>query len=140
MEQLSRTKQQFVVMTIIYNVLADLENNNSNVFLDPRNLISNLCECDYEDAPEYIKKLVYVSLKNYGDIVNAITPHLNGWRWARIPLLSRSIIVMSYAHYYFYGDNPEKRIVIDIAINLAKKYVEEKQASFINALLDTVLK
>lgn len=140
MEELSRNKQQFVVMTVIYNVLSDLENNHSDVFMDPRSLIANLCECEYEDAPDYVKKLVYCSLKNYGEVVKNVSPKLNGWRWVRIPLLSRSIIVMSYAHYYFYGDKIDKRIIIDVAVNLAKKYIEEKQASFINALLDAVLK
>ena len=140
MEEMSRNKQQFIVMTVIYNVLSDLEVNKNNIFIDPRTIISDLCECDYDDAPEYIKKLVYISLKNYGEIVNKVSPNLKGWRWVRLPLLSRAIIVMSYARYYFFGDKIDKRIVIDVAVNLAKKYIEEKQASFINALLDTLLK
>ena len=45
---------------------------------------------------------------------------------------------MSYAHYY-YVENVDKKVVIDVAVSLAKKYIEEKQAKFINAILDKVL-
>ena len=46
---------------------------------------------------------------------------------------------MSYAHFY-YVENIDKSIVINVAVDLAKKYIEEKQAKFINAILDEVLK
>ena len=45
---------------------------------------------------------------------------------------------MSYAHFY-YVEKIDKRIVINVAVELAKKYIEEKQAKFINAILDEVL-
>ena len=45
---------------------------------------------------------------------------------------------MSYAHFY-YVEKVDKRIVIDIAVNLAKKYIDDNQAKFINAILDKVL-
>ena len=34
----------------------------------------------------------------------------------------------------------DKKVVINTAVNLAKKYIEENQAKFINAILDGVLK
>ena len=43
-----------------------------------------------------------------------------------------------YAHFY-YVEKIDKRIVINTAVELAKKYIEEKQAKFINAILDEVL-
>ena len=46
---------------------------------------------------------------------------------------------MYYAHIYFV-EKVEKRIVIDIAVNLAKKYIDDKQPRFINGILDGVLK
>ena len=45
---------------------------------------------------------------------------------------------MSYAHFY-YVEKVDKKVVINTAVDLAKKYVEEKQAKFINAILDGVL-
>ena len=41
---------------------------------------------------------------------------------------------------YYYVEKVDKRIVINIAVELAKKYVEEKQAKFVNGILNGVLK
>ena len=39
-----------------------------------------------------------------------------------------------------YVEKIDKSIVINVAVDLAKKYIEEKQAKFVNAILDEVLK
>ena len=44
---------------------------------------------------------------------------------------------MSYAHSKI--EEVDKRIIINIAVELAKKYIEPKQAKFINGILDEVL-
>ena len=56
----------------------------------------------------------------------------------RLPLLTQAVLLMSYAHFY-YVEKIDKSIVINVAVELAKKYIEEKQAKFINAILDEVL-
>ena len=48
---------------------------------------------------------------------------------------------MSYTHFYYVEKGKvDKKVVINTAVELAKKYVEEKQAKFINAILEKVLK
>ena len=47
--------------------------------------------------------------------------------------------MMAYSHFY-YVEKVDKRIVINVSVDLAKKYVDEKQAKFVNAILDKVLK
>lgn len=138
--EMSRNKQQFVVMTVVYNVLNDYENNKTNVFMDPREDIAGLCETTYELAPLYVKKLVHLSLLHYNEIKAAFENALIDWKWNRLPVLTRSILVFSYAHFFFYQDKVDKRIVINVAVELTKKYVDEKQAKFVNAILDKVLK
>ena len=71
----------------------------------------------------------------YGEIVKAFTPYLINWKWERLPLLTQAILLMSYAHY-FYIEKVERTVVINVAVNLAKKYIDDKQAKFINAILD----
>ncbi len=126
-------------MTVIYNELTDYAIGGGETFRDAKELISSLCELMYEDVPDYIKETVSCSLNRYGEIVNAFIPHLKAWTWDRIPLLTQAILIMSYAHYY-YVEKVHKKIVINIAVELAKKYIEEKQAKFINGILDEVLK
>ncbi len=123
-------------MSVLYQVLLALDASSDNTFIDPTPLIKDMCE-EGEDT-YYIEKVVYEALSHYGDILSALTPKLRNWRWERLPLLTRAILLMSYAHYY-YVEQVDKRIVIDVAVELAKEYIDMKQAKFINALLDGVL-
>ena len=43
---------------------------------------------------------------------------------------------MSYAHYKYIG-HVDKSVVINVAVELAKKYIDDKQAKFINGILDS---
>ena len=136
---ISRNQEHFIAMTVIYNELNDFYNGNGQVFRDASSLIASLCELPYEACPAYITNVVKASLDNYGEITKVFIPKLKNWEWKRIPLLTQSILLMSYAHYYMI-EKVDKRIVINTAVKLAKTYIDEKQAKFINALLDEVLK
>ena len=134
---LTRQQEHFVVMTVIYNELSDFTLGDGKEFRDARELISSLCECPYSEVSGYVKKTVAYALNNYGAIKDVFIPKLTNWKWDRLPLLTQAILLMSYAHMKI--ETVEKRIVIDVAVNLAKKYVEPKQAKFVNAILDGVL-
>lgn len=136
--EISRNQQHYIVMTVIYNELTDYSIGGGETFRDAKELISSLCEMMYEDVPSYIKETVSCSLNKYGEIRNAFIPKLKSWTWERIPLLSQAILIMSYAHFY-YVEKVAKGVVINVAVELAKKYIEEKQAKFINGILNEVL-
>ena len=77
---------------------------------------------------------------NYGKIVTELSKYLNNWTWERLPLMTQSILLISYAHFY-YVEEIAKAIVIDIALELAKKFIgDTKQIGFINGILDNALK
>jgi N utilization substance protein B len=98
-----------------------------------------MCDQPYDEVDDFIKNVVILSLTKYGIIRDAYIPYLKSWKWERLPLLTQAILLMSYAHYYFV-EKSDKRVVIDVAVNLAKKYIDIKQSQFINAILDGVLK
>lgn len=126
-------------MTVIYDELADFVLGKGETFRDATVLISELCEQPYAEVDAYVKNCVAASLNNYGAIKEAFEPLLKNWKWERIPLLTQSILMMSYAHFY-YVEKVDKKVVINTAVELAKTYVEDKQAKFVNAILDGVLK
>ena len=126
-------------MTIIYDELVDFSTNISEMERDARELISEMCDQPYDEVDDFIKNVVILSLTKYGIIRDAYIPYLKSWKWERLPLLTQAILLMSYAHYYFV-EKSDKRVVIDVAVNLAKKYIDIKQSQFINAILEGVLK
>ena len=134
---ISRQQEHYIVMTVIYDELSDFVLGDGKTFRDARELMSTLCECPYSEVSDYVKNVVSYSLNNYGAIKDVFTPHLVKWKWDRLPLLTQSILLMSYAHSKVTDD--DKKVIINIAVDLAKKYIEEKQAKFINAILDGVL-
>jgi len=136
---LPRNQQHYIIMTIIYDELVDFSTNVSEMERDARELISEMCDQPYDEVDDFIKNVVILSLTKYGIIRDAYIPYLKSWKWERLPLLTQAILLMSYAHYYFV-EKSDKRVVIDVAVNLAKKYIDIKQSHFINAILDGVLK
>ena len=138
MEKLSRNQENTLIMTVIYDVLADDAAGKNQPFRDVNEIIMEMTGMPLTDHSDYVQNMIASSLNHYGEIVNAFLPHLKNWKWDRLPLLSRAVLLMSYAHFY-YVEKIDKRIVINVAVELAKKYIEEKQAKFINAILDEVL-
>ena len=131
----SRNQSHHIVMTVIYNELVDFNYGDNSFVRDAKEMLVELCGQEYEEIEPYIKNTVMCSLQKYGEIVDAYVPYLKNWKWERLPLLTQSILLMSYAHYY-YVEKVDKKIIINIAVDLAKKYIDDKQAKFINAILD----
>ena len=138
MEKISRNQENFIIMTVLYNEIADQSVGNKENFRDVDEIISGITEIPFKEHSAYVQKMISSVLLHYGEIISAFQPNLKNWKWERLPLLTQAILLMSYAHFY-YVEKIDKRIVINTAVELAKKYVEEKQAKFINAILDEVL-
>ena len=133
--KISRNQSHQIIMTVIYDELVDYHFGDHSFVRDARELIASLCEQDYEEVDPFIKNTVLTSLQKYGEIVNAYKPYLKNWKWERLPTLTQAILLMSYTHFYFI-EKVDKKVVINIAVDLAKEYIDEKQAKFINAILD----
>jgi transcription antitermination factor NusB len=61
------------------------------------------------------------------------------WQFARLSLVDKSILRLSVYQLKFCPDIPPK-VVINEAIELAKKYSTDKSPAFVNGVLDAVLK
>ena len=134
---ISRNQENYIIMTVIYDELSDFVFGENEGFRDARQLIADISGIPYSENSDYLKNVITYSLSHYGEIRDVFVPHLNKWKWERLPLLTQSILLMSYAHTKV--EEVDKKVVINIAVDLAKKYVEPKQAKFINAILDGVL-
>lgn len=137
--EINRNQTHYIIMTVIYDELNDYLIGGGKTFRDPKELIEELCEEEFAQVDDFIKHSISCALNNYSSIKQAYIPFLKGWEFNRLPLLTQSVLLMSYSHFY-YVEKVDKKVVINIAVNLAKKYIDEKQAKFINAILDKVLK
>lgn len=133
--ELSRNQQHYIIMVAIYNELTDFTFGQSQISRPAEDIIASLCDCEIKDVPRFIIDSVMVSLSKYGEIKQAYAPYLKNWKWERLPLLTQAILLMSYTNFYFI-EKTDKAVIINIAVELAKKYIDDKQAKFINGILD----
>ena len=135
--EISRNKQHAIIMTVIYDELNDYAKGDHSFTRDAGEMMMELCECSYQEVPEFIKKVTLYALSHYGEIRNAFIPLLRNWSWERIPLLTQAILIMTYAQNKI--EIVDKKVLIDVAVSLGKTYLEDEQWKFINAILDKIL-
>ena len=85
---------------------------------------------------KYVKDIVNGVLENQEKIDETITKYLDNWDLDRLGKTDRAILRLSTYEMIYY-DTP-KVVVINEAVELAKKYSDDKVVKLINAVLDKV--
>ena len=91
------------------------------------------------DTKGYIRKITESYVANKKDIDETIKRLSVGWDFSRLVKTDKDILRISIAELLYVKEAPVK-VVIDEAVELAKRYSTEDSASFINAILAKVLK
>jgi len=92
-----------------------------------------------ENAKKYITDVVFGIEKNKNEVVNQITKNLKSdWKIERISKIDLAILKLAI-YEIKYTDVPFK-VVINEAVELAKKYGEEASKNFVNGVLASVVK
>lgn len=92
-----------------------------------------------EGAKDYIKDAVLGIEKNKEEIIENIEKHLKTeWKIDRISKIDLSILKLA-VYEIKYKDIPFK-VVINEAVELAKKYGEETSKNFVNGILASIVK
>jgi N utilization substance protein B len=88
---------------------------------------------DSEDRG-FIRDLVLGTLENVERSDAAISPLLHGWTLERLPILDRIVLRMSVYEMQAHPDTPFA-VVVNEAVELAKKYSTEDSGRFVNGVL-----
>lgn len=91
------------------------------------------------ETKAYIKKLTNAYVENHEEIDDKIKKLAVGWDFARLVKTDKDILRISITELCFVKEAPMK-VVVDEAVELAKRYSTEDSASFINAILAKVIK
>jgi N utilization substance protein B len=79
------------------------------------------------------------TVENLEKIDSMIGEQAENWRISRMAVVDRNIIRMSIYEFLHETDTP-KLVIIDEAIEIAKKFSTQKSSQFINGILDGILK
>lgn len=92
-----------------------------------------------EDAFQYAQALVRGTVEHREEIDAMIRGQADNWRLERMPAVDRNILRLAIYEMLYERDTP-KLVVVDEAIELAKKFGSEQSGRFVNGLLDGLLK
>ncbi len=91
------------------------------------------------EADEFIKRAYFTISEKIEEIDAKIGEHANGWKTQRLTNVSRSVLRLC-VYEMLYEDTIPYNVSINEAVEIAKKYDEEKARPFINGVLDSVKK
>ncbi|KPU44912.1 hypothetical protein OXPF_13900 [Oxobacter pfennigii] len=87
---------------------------------------------------EYISSIVSGTMNNIKDIDKIIEVHSKGWKINRLAKIDLSVLRL--AIYEITKTDTPYSVVINEAVEIAKKYGTEKSGSFINGILASIIK
>lgn len=134
-KSISRNQSQKLVVAILYDYLTRLTlEENINVY----ELLESSINKPFAEIDLYIKEVSIKAIKNHTQIVSLLETKMTTWTFNRLNRLAQAILLLSVSHYQYVGD-VDKKVVIDVAVRLAKLYLDKDEHKYINALLDNVL-
>lgn len=92
-----------------------------------------------DDIKEFANKIVEGVIKNLSLMDGKINQSAKNWNVDRMAVVDRNILRMAAYELLFITDIPVK-VTINEAIEIAKRYGEEDSSSFVNGILDRILK
>lgn len=94
------------------------------------------CHKASEEARLFSEKLFDLAIENDEQIDGLIREFAHNWKLERIAAVDRNILRLAIAEF-LYLVTP-KAVVIDEAIEIARKFGSEKSPNFVNGILDAV--
>lgn len=126
----NRSKLRETIMTIIYQITL-YKKNNMEYNVD--DVIKENLEIDNE----FVKDIVYGVVTSFDELTDEANKYLKDWTIDRIDSTGAAILRMAL-YEIKYTDTPNV-VVINEAVELAKKYSDEEVRKMINAVLDKVI-
>lgn len=87
---------------------------------------------------EFANELFEGAAKDVGVLDALIVGHADNWRFERMAAIDRAILRL--AIYELRGSKTPAKVVLNEAVDLAKKFSSEESGGFVNGILDSVRK
>lgn len=100
--------------------------------------ITVVLDKEFSEDDKFIRGLVSLYGENREDINNLIDSHLKGYTPERVYKIDRAILATAITELNYYKLTPYK-VVVNEAVEMAKKYSTEKSYSFVNGVLKTII-
>ena len=130
MAQMSRKQQREAVFGLLFE--SDFRRDET-----PEEVYATWCEQNGEPEGAYVKQAYFGACEKLDEIDTIIERHSNGWKVARLTRVSRAVIRLCVYEMLYVSDVPAA-VAINEAIELSKKYDDDKARSFVNGVLNSI--
>ncbi len=95
--------------------------------------------CENREIAEdlYVRSAYFGVCEHLAELDEIINRHAKGWKTSRISKVSRSILRLCVYEMLYCKDIPHS-VSLNEAVELSKKYDEEKARAFVNGVLNSV--
>jgi N utilization substance protein B len=101
---------------------------------DPDDALEQNLSRSVEGDRAFVKDLVFGTLEHAAQTDTFIAPLLEGWTLERLPTVDRLLLRMGVFELRYHPETP-KAVVINDAVELAKKFSTEDSGRFVNGVL-----
>ena len=126
----TRSELRNIAMIILYQI--DIYEDRKVPFE-----IDEVIKANLEIDNEFVKDIVYGVVTSFDELTDEANKYLKDWTIDRIDATGAAILRMAL-YEIKYTDTPNV-VVINEAVELAKKYSDEEVRKMINAVLDKVI-
>jgi len=137
----SRRRLRYRALQILFSWDARRHSEEHRVSIDDaftayyESLYSEESKVAIERDP-FVERLVHAAVEAVESIDRRISVHAEHWRIERMPAVDRNILRLAVAEML--GERTPAPIVIDEALELARRFSSEDSVHFINGVLDAV--
>lgn len=124
---MNRARSREVAMEVMYQMEI-----HKNYDMDAMKMLLSHYAEKLDD--EYINRVIESWVANKDAVESLIVEHLKGWKLERLAKIDLAILRLGITEMVYVDDVPNK-VCINEAVNLAKKYVDEKSGKFVNGVL-----
>ncbi|HIU40135.1 MAG TPA: transcription antitermination factor NusB [Candidatus Aphodocola excrementigallinarum] len=126
---MNRNEARRIIMIILYQAFMYDKNNIS---YDIDELIKDNLEIDND----FVKDMVHGVIEKKKELEKKANDNLNDWKLSRLGFTDQAILLLGL-YELLYTDTPDV-VAINEAVELAKKYSDDKVKNMINGVLDKV--
>ena len=101
-------------------------------------IIDSAAESEFFEVNQFVTRTVKNVFDHLPDIDGTIEQYLVGWSKERLSRVARAVLRLA-VYEILYSDVPDG-VAINEAVEITKKYSEQKEAAYINGVLGSVVR
>lgn len=134
--EISRTKIHEQAMICIFQYLFYDSQKEITNKKPVEEIISDVMEVSFDECDLFFRAIIFETIKNKKDYIAIIDSKLNKWTFDRLCLTDQAILLLFTSQLL--NDRVPVQVGIDVAVDLAHRYCDDKSYKYIHKVLDII--